>query len=222
MFIFYTFFSLNSFSWEEEFNKNGQGLQKSLFEKHARIKEEFRKSMKLKAEMFDGLEEKLENFMDGVGRKFFDGFFDDDFFKDDFFKDMKPSTRMGGMVSGRWDETDEKMIFVLGVEAKKGVPLNIEIKNGIIQIAGDVVQKNEKVDQQGKKRFSSKRVMRIRQRYSIPSGLDEKNPLIKEEKGKIKIIFKKLKTYRPKKKNPIRKSPKNLIPIDPSSFDKTI
>ena len=96
---------------------------------------------------------------------------------------------------------------------------SINQKNGVIKIAGDVVQKNEKFDQKGKKRFTSQRVIRIRQSYSIPEGLEEKNPQIKEEKGKIKIIFKKLKNYKLKKKKPVRK---NLKPIDPSFFDKTI
>ena len=80
--------------------------------------------------MFDRLEEKLETFMDGVGKKVFDSFFQDDFFKDDFFKDMEASKDLRSLKVGRWKETDEKMIFILNIESKKGVPLNIEIKNG--------------------------------------------------------------------------------------------
>ncbi len=216
---FFILFSFQGFSWEEDSFKNVQELRKRFFDQQKRIGEELKKSMKLKADMFDRLEEKLETFMDGVGKKVFDSFFEDDFFKDDFFKDMEPSKGSRRLKVGRWKETDEKMIFILNIESKKGVPLNIEIKNGVIKIAGDVVQKNEKFDQKGKKRFASQRVIRIRQSYSIPEGLDEKNPQIKEEKGKIKIIFKKLKNYKLKKKKPVRQ---NLKPIDPSFFDKTI
>ena len=219
--LFTIFFSLSAFSWEEGALKSAEDLQKRFFDKRKKISEEF-KSLKLKAEMFDGLEEKLESLMDGFGKKFFDNFFEDDFFKDDFFKGMDSFGGIKKRATGKWKESEDKMTFILNVESKKGVPLNIEIKNGIIKIAGDVIQKNEKVDKQGNKKFSSQRVMRIRQSYSIPKGLDEKNPLVKEERGKIKIIFKKLKNYRPKKKKPARKNPQNLKPLDPSLFDKTI
>ena len=225
--LFFTYHSLYALSWDESPFKNSQELQKKLLEKQKRMSEKLKKSFKLKAELFDNLEEKLESFMDGVGKKFFDGFFEDEFFKDDFFKDdfFKGMDSLGKgrrATLGQWRENGQEMIFILNLEAKKGVPLNIEIKNGTIKVAGDVIQKNEKIDQKGNKRITSQRLMRIRQSYSIPDGLDEKNPLIQEEKGKIKIIFKKLKGFKSKKKGPSKNKPQNLKPINPSLFDKTI
>ena len=220
--LFFSYHPLHAFSWDESPLKKSQELQKRFFEKQKKMSEELKKSLSFQAELFDNLEEKFEGFMDGVGKKFFDGFFEDDFFKDDFFKGMGSLGRGRQANSGQWREDREEVTFILNLEAKKGVPLNIEIKNGMIKIAGDVVEKNEKIDQKGNKRITSQRLMRIRQSYSIPDGLDEQNPLIKEEKGKIKIIFKKLKSFRSKKKVPPKIKPQKLKPLNPSLFDKTI
>ena len=105
---FFILFSFQSFSWEEDSFKNVQELRKRFFDQQKRVGEELRKSMKLKTDMFDRLEEKLETFMDGVGKKVFESLFEDD-----FFKDMEASKDLRSLKVGRWKETDENMIFVL-------------------------------------------------------------------------------------------------------------
>jgi len=220
--LFLLFFSFPSFSWEEDLIKKVQVFEEKLLDKQIKIKEKVEESLKLKSEMFNGLEEKLEKFMDSVGSKFFDHFFEDDFFKDDFFKDMDLLGGLNRSSFGEWKETDDEVIFILIAETKKGLPLNINIKDGILKIDGDLIQKKEEIDKKGNKKIVSQRIVRMRQSYSIPEGVDEANPVIKEESGKIKIIFKKLKNYKQKKKRLLKKPIQKFRPIDPGLFDKTI
>ena len=142
------FFSLPSFSWEEDFIKKAQELEGKFLEKQNKIREKVKESLELKAEMFGGFEEKLEKFMDRMGTKFFDNFFNDDFFKDDFFKDGNLLGRMKKSYAGHWKETSGEVIFVLKAETKRP-PLNINIKDGLLKIEGDLIEKFEKVDEKG-------------------------------------------------------------------------
>ena len=112
---------------------------------------------------------------------------------------------------GRWKELKDSMVFILDAKTSSNTPLDIKIKDGQIFISGEFIEKSKKGS------VTTQRSFRMKQSYSIPEGLDTDNLRVSKNNGEIKIIFKKLNSFR-KKTRPLRRT----VPIKPGPMDETI
>ena len=200
--IFLFICSFSSFGFDGTAREYLEALEKRLLEK----KGQFQKNWQSQSDFFEKLEEKFDSVFDQFGTTFFDDFFEDDFFKDfDFGKPKKMKSL------GRWEEVKDSMVFILDVKTSSNTPFDIKIKSGQIFISGDLIEKSKNGS------VTTQRTVRIRQSYSIPEGLDSDNPKISKNNGEIKIIFKKLNSFK-RKMRPLKKT----VPIRPGPMDKTI
>lgn len=129
-------------------------------------------------------------------------------FNDDSFKDMENRMQemmkrfagedfnfnsdsfFGGAVVGQYDWVDDDKYKVLKIKVTqiKDRPLDIKIEKGQIKIKGDVEtteRKNSKGINKVKQKVHFERI------FSIPPGVDEKNPEFENKDGELLIKFKK-------------------------------
>jgi HSP20 family molecular chaperone IbpA len=139
----------------------------------------------------------MEKRMLEMMKRFEDGAFDQDFDSSSFFKN---SNSFGY----DWREDETYKILSLKVKQVKDRPLDIKIEKGMIKIKGSVEENSS-----GKKYMSQ-----FERTYSIPHGVDEKNPEFENKEGEVLIKFKKISKKKKKANDGER------IPISPD--DKNI
>lgn len=137
----------------------------------------------------------------------------DDSFSSDFEKRMQDMVkRFGGagmdfgfdhmeqygMGESEWDESSSHRILKLKLTQMKDRPLDIKIQNGMIRIKGDA----EVVT--GPKNRQSKSIMKFERQFSLPSDVDQENPVFENMNGEMLIKFKKVSEH--------GKSPKPVLP----------
>lgn len=138
-------------------------------------------------------------------------------FNDDSFKDMENRMQemmkrfagedfnfnsdsfFGGAVVGQYDwvEDDKYKVLKIKVTQIKDRPLDIKIEKGQIKIKGDVeTAENQKSKNKIKQKVHFERI------FSIPSGVDEKNPEFENKDGELLIKFKKTNSSGKAQKRP--------------------
>jgi HSP20 family molecular chaperone IbpA len=139
--------------------------------------------------------------------------------------DFDSNSGMSGKVIGEYDWLDEEKYKILKLKVKqiKDRPLDIKIEKGMVKLKGDV----EEVVV-NKARSKSKTVSKIHfeRSFSIPSGVDEKNPEFENKEGEFLIKFKKLKPSPPKKgvvlPKMVPEKDNDRIPVVPDKNDVSI
>lgn len=130
----------------------------------------------------------------------------------------------GGAIVGEYDwlEDEKYKTLKLKVTQIKDRPLDIKIEKGQIKIKGDVETVNE--GQKGKTKKTTSKV-HFERVFSIPAGVDDKNPEFDNKDGELFIKFKKIKQGKVKsvnaEKSKIEASENNndRVPINPDDKD---
>lgn len=186
---------------------NERDLMQKQIEEMMRRRNEMIKSLFNDDDNFDAMEKRMMDMM-----KRFD---DDDF-------NLGASSFFGGSVVGEYDWKEDEQYKTLSIKVKqiKDRPLDIKIEKGMIKIKGDV----EEVLENGsvkKKRISK---VHFERSFSIPAGVDEKNPQFENKDGELLIKFKKIA------KSNVKSSPriipknenKDRIPVMPDKDDVSL
>lgn len=141
------------------------------------------------------------------------------FDNDDF--DLGANSFFGGSIVGEydWKDTETQKILAIKVKQIKDRPLDIKIEKGQIIIKGEV----EEVSPKNAKRKIQKKV-HFERVFSIPKGVDEKNPEFENKDGELLIMFKKLRKDTKQQSNiKTRKTSPNpeeeRIPVAPDKND---
>jgi len=163
-------FSINLYA--QNMTPEQKEIQKQIDEimKH---REEMLRSL-FNDDAFQDMEKRMQEMMKRFGGEDFD------FNADSFF---------GGAVVGQYDwlEDDQYKTLKIKVTQIKDQPLDIKIEKGQIKIKGEVESvENSKSRPKVKKKVHFERI------FSIPSGVDDKNPEFENKAGELLIKFKKI------------------------------
>lgn len=110
-----------------------------------------------------------------------------------------------------WQETENEKILKIKIKQVKDRPLDIKIEQGMIKIKGDVEAT------QGSGNNVVKRVMKFERSFSLPTDIDQTNPVFENKKDDLLVKFKKLS--RDKK---IKKEPSDRLPVGTDKNDLSI
>ena len=174
----------------------------------------------------------IENFMNDDLFKQFDKMFEDmarDFDKGNFeglqkfFEKGHFDTFLGesglfdnlDIGQGKWIENPEEKILVLKIARKEEEPLNIEIKEGVIHVSGQVITKQKRIGTNGQiEQTQGER--KIDRTFPIPSDVDASHPRFENKDGSIFIRF----TRKSIQKN--SGTPSQRQPVAPKDGELTI
>lgn len=206
IFIILVFTNLLAFA--QQGRPNRDEVQKQI-EEIMRHRDEMLKSL-LNDDSFNDMEKRMQEMMKRFGA-------------DDF--DFNAESFFGGSVVGQYDWKEDEVYKILSLKVKqiKDQPLDIKIEKGQIKIKGEVEESDangnlKKGKKETKKVFSKIHFERI---FSIPSGVDEKNPEFENRDGELLIKFKKLKKGMSKNFNVKNKeSKKEAVVPDSSNEDE--
>lgn len=153
------------------------------------------------------MEEMKKNF---TGEFFDDPFFDQFFSDEDFVKGFHEKFKIqNDLYQSRWEENKDERILVL-TPTNKEVPLDINLKQGMIQISAKSDKKGQSLS------FSSSE--------SLPSDVDEKKAKIEQRGEDILVRLPKVvgKTPNKSKINSGEDDQNKLKPLKPTPGDVTI
>lgn len=159
------------------------------------------------------LEEMNKSFADsGFDDPFFDQFFNEEDFINGFHEKFKDKFAMpNDLYQSHWEENDVERIFVLK-PTNKETPLNIDIKNGMIQISA----KSDRKDQN----------MSFTSSESLPPDVDQKKVKIEQRGNDILVRLPKIVGKTPNKSKinsgDSVKDEDKLKPLQASPGDVTI
>ncbi len=164
-------FIFSSLSYAQNMSPEQKEIQKQI-EEIMRNREEMLRSL-FDDDSFKDMENRMQEMMKRFSGKDFN------FNSDSFF---------GGAVVGQYDwvEDDKYKVLKIKVTQIKDRPLDIKIEKGQIKIKGDVeTVENQKSKNKVKQKVHFERI------FSIPAGVDEKNPEFENKDGELLIKFKK-------------------------------
>ena len=174
-------------------------------------------------EMLKARDEMLKSLLNDSAFKDFDKHFEDMTKKFNLQNFEQNGFDTDGKILGEydWQENDSEKIFLLKVKQIKDQPLDIKIEKGKILLKGDVEAISAEKGNLKKKKISK---IHFERSISIPSDVDQSNPIFENKNGVVLIKFKKLNHSKKHSGNqPKQKviSPDNSVDM-PTPIDKDI
>jgi HSP20 family molecular chaperone IbpA len=197
VFLFMSIFNLSFAQTDQRAQKNRDEIQRQI-EEIMKNRDDMIKSL-FNDDAFPEMEKRMMDMMKRFSNE------DLDFNSQSFF---------GGGIVGEydWKEDDQFKILTLKVKQIKDQPLDIKIEKGQIKIKGDVEEVTNSNKHSKNKKVTKIHFERI---FSIPAGVDEKNPEFGNTDGVLEIKFRKKMAQKSIK----NKNNEERMPISPDEKD---